>query len=120
MWTYRQSNGVLSRDGNKIGVGYSGHAEGLNNHALEADPGVGPIPCGVWKVGPAHDSPHTGPVTMDLDPTPPFDAHGRTLFRMHGDNKAGNESASRGCIIMARAIRLTVANSGDHDLTVIP
>ena len=103
-WRYRQSTGDLTRDGSYEGRGYSGHGAGVNNPALEADPGIGPIPAGAWRIGAAHLSPHTGPITMDLAPSG-FDPHGRSLFRIHGDNAAGDESASRGCIILGRAIR---------------
>jgi len=117
MWLYKQSTGDLWHAGSYEGRGYSGHGEGVNNGALEADPGVGPIPKGLWKIGPAHTSPHTGPITMDLTPVG-HDAHGRTLFRLHGDNDALNHSASRGCIILGRALRLAISASGDDDLKV--
>lgn len=117
-WKYKQSTGDLWHNNVHIGRGYSGHEGGVNNPAEEADHGIGPIPAGAWKIGTAYTNPHTGAVTMNLDPVAPFTAHGRTLFRMHGDNTAGDESASRGCIIMARAIREAVASSGDHDLLV--
>lgn len=118
MWTYKQSTGELSLDGKVVGCGYSGHENGVNNPALEADPGIGPIPRGHWTIGPAHSSPHTGPLTMNLDPVG-FDPHGRSLFRLHGDNSADNESASRGCIIMDRVIREKVAESADRTLEVV-
>lgn len=117
-WLYHQKTGELLHDGVHVGAGYSGHGPGLNNPALEADPGIGPIPAGRWKIGPAHDSPHTGPLTMNLDPVG-HDALGRTLFRMHGDSNTGNESASRGCPVMGRLIRQAVADSPDRDLEVI-
>jgi len=118
-WTYKQSTGELSHKGTLIYKCYSGHEAGLNNPAYEADPGIGPIPVGLWTIGTSYTNPHTGPVTMNLDPVAPFNAHGRTLFRMHGDNTAGNESASRGCIIAPRPIREAVAASSDHMLQVI-
>lgn len=119
-WRYQQSTGDLWHFGSYEGRGYSGHGAGLNNHALEADAGVGPVPVGMWKIGPAHRSLHTGPITMNLDPVAPNTAHGRSLFRIHGDNSAANHSASRGCIILGRALRQVISTSSDYDLEVFP
>ena len=119
MWTYQQSTGKLSHNGDLVGMGYSGHGAGVNNGALESDAGIGPIPRGLWIIGPFYDDPHLGPCVAHLDPVSPDDAHGRTLFRIHGDNAEGNESASRGCIIMNRLVRLAVKSSGDTSLQVI-
>ena len=100
-----------------IGSGYSGCGEGLNNPAMESDPGIGPIPRGNWTIGTVYDDPHLGPCVMHLDPVgdPPY---GRTLFRMHGDNASMDHTASHGCIIMARSIREAVSASSDTDLVV--
>ena len=117
-WRYKQSTGDLFHLGSYEGRGYSGHDAGVNNPALEADAGIGPIPQGMWKIGPAHLSPHTGPLTMNLDPVAPNTAHGRSLFRIHGDNSSGNRSASRGCIILGRALRQAISDSDDQDLEV--
>jgi hypothetical protein len=119
MWTYRQSTGELSRDGAAAGVGYSGHGPGLNNPALERDPGVGPIPAGAWRIGVAFDHPRLGPCVMALTPVG-WDAYGRSGFFTHGDNAALDESGSHGCIVLAKPLRLLIAGSGDRDLTVIP
>jgi len=119
MWRYQQSTGDLYHLGSYEGKGYSGHGEGVNNHALEADQGIGPIPCGMWRIGHSRTSHNTGPITMDLTPVG-HDANGRSLFRIHGDNSAMNETASRGCIILGRSIRQVIAMSNDHDLQVYP
>jgi len=122
VWTYQQSTGKLTDPtGAWIGTGYSGHGEGLNNPAMEADPGVGPIPAGIWDIGPALDPPdHLGPIAMPLTPLPGFDPHGRSAFFIHGDNAAGDESASHGCIVIQRADREQVDASDDCRLLVIP
>ena len=117
-WTYTQKTGVLTHDGRVIGYGYSGIDAGLNNPAMEDDHGVGPIPRGNWKIGSVYSSDHLGPMVMNLD-TVGHDAHGRSLFRMHGDNSLGNHTASHGCIIMARPIRQLVASTGDTTLVVV-
>ena len=118
-WTYRQSTGDLDHGVAYEGRGYSGHSPGVNNPAMEADPGVGPIPAGQWTIGTAFDHPHLGPLAMHLTPAG-FDPHGRSGFFIHGDNALGNESGSEGCIVLGRAIRQAIADSGDHQLTVIP
>ncbi|MDB5432404.1 MAG: hypothetical protein JWP35_3520 [Caulobacter sp.] len=119
-WKYDQSTGDLFHDGKFVGTGYSGAgrtlAEGRNNGALEGASARGPIPCGKWKIAAPRTSNTTGPVTMNLDPVG-HDAHGRTLFRIHGDNREGN--ASHGCIILARPLRELIAGSGDADLVVV-
>jgi hypothetical protein len=115
-WTYRQTTGELYRDGSFEGAGYSGHAEGVNNPALQGVHGVGPIPAGAWSIGPPGD--HIGPLSFPLTPKSGTDARGRSGFYLHGDNSAMNESASEGCIVMGRAIRAAVADSGDRDLVV--
>jgi hypothetical protein len=119
--TYRQSTGELTgADGTLIGKGYSGHDAGLNNPAMEADPGVGPIPAGNWHIGAPLDPPdHLGPVAMPLSPVG-FDPHGRSAFFMHGDNSLDDESASHGCIVMPRYARDCIDAGDDRDLVVIP
>lgn len=120
MWTYDQSTGDLSHDGVFIGTGYSGAgrtlAEGRNNGAMEAVAAKGPIPRGRWKIGRPRDGGALGPFVMNLDPVG-HNAHSRSLFRIHGNNKA--DDASHGCIILARPLRQLIAASGDNDLTVV-
>jgi hypothetical protein len=121
-FTYEQSTGRFSRDGALLGIGYSGNGAGLNNPALEADEGVGPIPAGDWTIGPAHTDGHLGPIVMNLDPIPPFDAFGRTLFRIHGDNDLMNHTASAGCIILGPSYRTQISvavAAGDNALSVV-
>lgn len=47
------------------------------------------------------------------------DLFGRDGFFIHGDNTAGNHTASEGCRIFGPAIRQRIADSGDTGLTVI-
>ena len=126
MWTYRQSTGALFRDGHYQARGYSGRDWGKNNPGAQAAPGIGPIPAGRWRMAEMRDSAHVGPhciVLHALDGTPGDDRHdatGRAAFRIHGDSIAQPGSASHGCIILSRAIRLALWQSGDHDLEVAP
>jgi hypothetical protein len=118
-WTYKQSSGELDHDGAVAGTGYSGHGDGLNNPAMQSAADVGPIPQGVYTIGLPHSPPdHLGPLAMPLTHVS-GDIFGRSAFFIHGDNAAGNHSASDGCIILARPIRQQIADSPDRDLQVI-
>lgn len=116
-YEYRQHDGQLTRNGQFVGTGYSGHAEGRNNPVAEGVQKVGPIPAGGYVIGRAYDHAHLGPCVMNVDALPGTDTHGRSLFRIHGDN--ANHDASEGCIILGPAIRHEIAASGDATLHVI-
>jgi type VI secretion system (T6SS) effector TldE1-like protein len=119
-YTYCQGTGVLTHNGAFAGVGYSGHGKGLNDPGEQGVEGVGPIPQGRYTIGPPKDPiDHLGPLAMPLTPDPANEMFGRSAFFMHGDNAAANHTASDGCIIMGREVRQAVAESGDHELTVI-
>lgn len=116
MWTYSQSTGEFSHDGQFEGTGYSGTGIGRNRPSAQQIEGVGPIPQGLYTIGQPYDDPHLGPCVMHLDPAPGTNDFGRSLFRMHGNNKAND--ASHGCIILSPSIRHLVAISADRQLTV--
>lgn len=118
MWIWDQSAGELRRAG-KVWRGYSGAARGLNNPALQAARGVGPIPQGRWTIAGRHDSPNTGPCTLTLCPDPGTATFGRSAFRIHGDSLAHPGTASHGCIILPRAVRDAIWASGDRILQVV-
>jgi hypothetical protein len=115
-WVWDQSEGRLYRNNKSIAVGYSGKGLGRNNPAMESIKATGPLPAGQWFIGKPRRSAATGPHAMDLRPNG-HDAHGRSAFQIHGDNATG--TASSGCIILPRAIREMISNSGDNALTVI-
>jgi hypothetical protein len=119
MWTYSQSTGRLTdKDGKLAAVGYSGRAgSARNNPNSQALHNVGPIPRGHYSIGQAHQSEHTGPLTMDLKPSRETNTFGRSLFRIHGDNMI--HDASEGCIIMPRNVREDLATSSDKLLEVV-
>jgi hypothetical protein len=118
MWTYAQRTGALSRDGEYEGTGYSGTGEGRNNPSLQCEPDIGPIPQGVYRIGPAYDHPHLGPCVMTLEPAAGTNTFGRSLFRIHGDNV--RHDASHGCIVFGPGTRRLISASGDRGLTVTP
>ena len=125
MWTYVQKTGELLRDGLHVALGYSGFDDpetgqkGKNNPELQNVEEVGPIPVGKFTIGTPHDTLTHGPFVLPLTPDPGNEMFGRSAFLMHGDSVVEPGTASRGCIIMARAVRKQVADSGDKLLQVI-
>ncbi len=125
-WEYSQSTGQMVYVENRTGVksvlarGYSGHGAGVNNPNMQQVRSVGPIPQGSYVIGVARRSRNTGPITMNLDPTDGTNMFSRSLFRIHGDNRRGNRSASHGCIVLPPNARLRISRSGDNELRVIP
>ena len=133
-WTYQQSTGNLTDPtGAPTGQGYSGNNAGLNNPVDEYLMDQGPIPHGSYTIGPAFTHPMCGPVSMRLAPGPATVTGGRDGFLMHGGLQSDYispdgltiapaspaQSASDGCIIMARAVRQLVSASADRTLQVI-
>lgn len=120
VWTYQQSTGALTDPAGKvIAHGYSGNGEGLNNPAKQSVRSIGPIPAGMWFIT-LKPLEHTdvGPLALPLSPLG-HTALGRSLFRIHGDNKLGNHSASHGCVIMPRDIRQKIIDAGVTYLHVV-
>jgi hypothetical protein len=121
MHTYHQASGVWEGPTGKIlGTGYSGHPPNVNNPTAQDIADSGPIPAGVWTIGPAFDHPTKGPVVMSLSPHWDTEVYERSGFLIHGDSIefAGAEEASHGCIILARSVRETINDSEDHQLQV--
>jgi hypothetical protein len=120
MWKWEIRTGTLSHDGKVIFAGgYSGLGEGVNNPAMEAVRGEGPIPEGLWTFTDIAQDNHTGPFSIRIAPLPGTVTHGRDGFRCHGDNKAMNHTASHGCIILPPAVRHQIWDSGDRELEVV-
>jgi hypothetical protein len=117
-WAYRQSTGELALNGKLVVTGYSGHDKGLNNADAEAEKNVGPIPRGEWSIGEAFKHETKGPVVMKLAPIE-HDARGRSGFLIHGDNARMDKSSSEGCVILDRAARDKIAESGIKKLLVV-
>jgi hypothetical protein len=119
-WTYAQRSGELQQNGDKVSTAYSGAGEGKNNPDWENVPNIGPIPRGNWTIiGPPVDTHEHGPYVLRLEPAAETETHGRRGFLMHGDSKTNPGTASQGCIILPRAIREQVWQSGDRDLEVV-
>lgn len=116
MWRYNQRTGQLSKDTAAIAVGYSGHAEGRNNPAMQDHKMLGPLPRGFYTFHAPVDTAAHGPYVLRLVQDPSDEMFGRDGFLMHGDNV--KHDASEGCIIMPPQIRRQVWESGDHRLEV--
>jgi len=124
-WSYSESTGALTDPtGAVIGTGYSGCGPGYNNPADQGTDNVGPIPQGAWLIGPSFTHAVAGPVTMRLTPAAGTDPLGRDGFMIHGDTQqhaddpTPENSASHGCIILAKTLRLTIDASADKTLIV--
>ena len=118
MWRWDQSAGTLSHNGVLVARGYSGKGAAKNDPDMERVRATGPIPRGRWRIGAPRDSRRVGPFAMDLHPLG-HDAHGRSAFMIHGDSVRNPGSASSGCIILSRAVRERIWNSGDRILEVV-
>jgi len=119
MFIYSQSSGKLwDSAGEVIATGYSGYGRGKNNAALQDVKSVGPIPRGEWVVTGVYDSKRVGPHAIALEPNN-HHALGRTYFRIHGDSAAHPGEASKGCVILGRAIRQAIIASNDKVLRVV-
>jgi len=118
-WVYKQSTGEIGHNGLFVGIGYSGHGDYKNDPSAENMPDFGPIPRGEYSIGPPFTHPVTGPFTMRLSPEPTNQMHGRAGFLIHGDSIHSPGTASNGCIVLNRDIRVQIAESDDNDLTVI-
>ena len=120
-WTYTQDKGALRNPQGVVqGFGYSGNTWGLNNPAAQFQVGVGPIPVGLYTIGPPHNPiDHLGPLALPLWPDRANQMHGRSGFFAHGDNPALNHSASNGCIVLGHYLRVMLHDSTDRQLSVI-
>lgn len=121
-WVYAQSSGILADpSGAPRGIGYSGHGEGVNETDYQNVPDVGPIPEGSWHISEPIDTESHGPFVLPLSPLAGTETFGRSGFLIHGDEveAPGQRLASRGCIILPRAVREAIWSSPDHTLEVI-
>ncbi len=124
-WTWIQQNGqMFGPDGVLLAEGYAGHGPGLNNAAMQAVHGVGPLPCGRYTIGPL-EAAHTtaeGHVLTDsaaLVPHPENQMYGRSGFRIHGRKSLTDMDASNGCPVLDHEPRMEVLSSPDRELIVL-
>lgn len=122
---YEQNAGRLyGPDGLLLAIGYAGgdggqRPDGVNNHALQDVHNVGPLPCGTYTFGIPVEGSKLGPFAIPLIPDANNEMFGRSGFYCHGDKVDGAvQSASDGCIIMARLIRRAMWVNECHTLLV--
>ena len=125
MFTYEQSSGRLyGPDGTHIATGYAGgnegkNPEGVNNHSMQDQKGIGPLPTGFYTFGEVVAQSQLGPFAIPLVPLPGNQMFGRGGFYCHGDTAQLNHSASEGCMIFPRQVRNEIVSSNDKQLAVI-
>jgi hypothetical protein len=118
-WKYDRAGCRISNPaGFLLGDVYSGRGAGLNNPAMENIHNFGPIPKGTWSIGPFFNDPEKGPDVCHLTPTQGMETFGRSGFMIHGDNDRMNFTASEGCIVAARFIRVAIQNNACKILEV--
>lgn len=125
-WVWSQSAGTLTNTNNPgavLGGGYAGHGSGVNNPAMQANPGTGPLPQGSYTIGNQQTN-RTGsgvvlPGSMRLTPDASNNMLGRAGFLIHGGNMT-NQSSSAGCIVLQPDVRNLIGGSGDNRLVVVP
>jgi hypothetical protein len=119
MWTYSQRTGELSHDGLHVAFGYSGSGDGHNNPDRQEVSNVGPIPRGLWTLGPIATDYATGPHSILLQPQPMTQTFGRGRFRVHGDSREHPGCASHGCIVLDPFTRGRLTETTDRTLEVL-
>jgi hypothetical protein len=117
---YKQLTGQLfSKNKVLLGTGWSGNGVGKNNPKMQNVKNVGCLPQGWYKIGAPYDSPHTGALTLPLEPYSDNEMFGRSNFKIHGSapNVDSNgfisgttTPVSEGCIIMPHDVRVMINN----------
>jgi RHS repeat-associated protein len=127
-WIYSQSTGQLTRvdaDGNLtyVGTGYAGIGAGLNNPLMQNVPNVGPLPQGLYTIGPQQTNVtaegHRLPASMRLTPSPANQMFNRKGFLIHGPHDDDQHDSSNGCPIFPKKIRDLIGKSDDKCLQVV-
>lgn len=114
MFTYDQTTGwFVFRRGPRAGiklVGYAGAPGHVNDPASQHLRSKGPLPVGRYDVIQVKHPRFASPA-FRLDPHPETETFGRSGFYIHGDNRAGNRSASSGCIVIGPTGRGFIADN---------
>jgi hypothetical protein len=132
MWIYVQRSGNLyDPGGNFVETGYAGIGSSKNNPDNQCVIEKGPLPRGTYTIGAPIDGQQiktgedirpdsVGPFALPLNPDAGNDMCDpkRTGFFIHGDSIDHPGEASNGCIIMSKATRQNIVNSGDTSLQV--
>jgi hypothetical protein len=118
---YSQTTGHLTKDsGEFIAEGWAGNGKGKNNPSMQNAKSVGPLPRGIYQVGPWEEL-HTGlgPLVAHLTMIS-GESFGRDAFYIHGPavdpSHYGQES--KGCIVIPREGRKCVKCLNPTTITV--
>ena len=126
---YEQSSGQmylidgLTGSETSLGQGYAGRGVGFNNPEAQNTPNIGPIPEGLYSIGPIRDNrvriglPNERVMESSLRLTPMTNIGSRAGFLIHSD--FGVTTASNGCICTPLTVRQAVANTGVTRLQVV-
>jgi hypothetical protein len=85
---------------------YSGDKDHYNQPQFEQLSKKGPIPAGTYKLQYQASHPILGEHVFELEPIGGQPMYGRDGFFIHGDNEELNHTASEGCIIAPKEVRL--------------
>jgi hypothetical protein len=126
-WQFSQSTGQwshvddLTGVATPAGVGFSGQGAGYNNPDMEWAENIGPLPAGLYQIGPGHDW-HKMPYVMDLTPVLSFQFGRPGGFKIHGPFKdpAKRPLSSQGCPMAEKDQRKQINDSKDRCLWVVP
>lgn len=119
-WLYEIAPGRMrDPDGYVVGMGYSGKDEWKNRAAYIGLHNQGPIPVGKYHIGTPVDTVTHGPYVLPLTPAPENEMYGRYGFLIHGDSIIAPGTASEGCIILPKTVRMLIGKSHDQELTVV-
>jgi hypothetical protein len=128
-WIFSQSTGQLTHvnyvtgEVTYIDTGYSGLGIGLNNPYAQSFQNIGPIPQGLYTVGPQQNNVtsigHVLPASMRLTPDASNQMFGRGGFLIHGPHANDNQDSSNGCPIYSKDTRDQIGNSDDKCFQVV-
>ena len=102
------------------GYGFSGQGIGYNNPDAEYAENIGPLPAGLYSIGPGHTW-HGMSDVMSLTPQVAFQFGRPGGYLFHGANRdpAKASVSSHGCIILPKNLRKTINKSNDRCLWVV-
>ena len=103
---YSQSSGALTgADKGVVAQGWAGNGEGKNNPAMQEVHEVGPLPQGLYDLGPWEQfHPGLGPLVCRLTQVE-GETFGRDGFFIHGASMGHYGEESKGCIVLPRSQR---------------
>lgn len=121
----QDSGAIYDETGSKIAFGWAGNHAGRNNPDMQTVPSVGPLPIGLYDVGPWGDAKsvpgypaHLGPLVASLTQVE-GQTFGRSGFYLHGPGGADPANCSHGCIVIPRAMREVVAAALPDQVRVV-